>query len=133
MKDSEIQMLNRLNEVIVTPEKIFHVVEMSEQWRNENHDSDGAGIFLIAQQYKNEPQRAQAVYFRMLAASRLLESEGAPGWVLPKQPDGAIPTKEELLRVVASHPLTFVDQDIGFENSSFLAKVLEISEYEGEA
>ncbi len=133
MKDSEVQMLKRLNDIVVSPEEIFRVVEEGEEWRRDNPDSDGAGIFLIAQHYKGEPEKAQAVYFRMLAVAKLLDSEDLPGWVLPKQSDGAITAKEGVFRVAATHPLSFIGTDICFEQSTFLAKVLEVSEHEGEA
>ena len=133
MNESERQMLHRLNEVVVDPEEIYKLVEDGVERRKEHPDSDGAGIFLVARNYKGQPERAQAVYFRMYAVSKLLESEGAPGWALPQEEDGAITTREEILKVAATHPLSYVDGDVAFEKSSFLAKVLEISEHEGEA
>ncbi len=90
-------------------------------------------MFLIAARYKGDPQKAQAVYFRMEALARILEAEAAPGWTLPKLPDGSIPTQEAVFSAVAFEPLTRVGEEIGFESASFLRRVLTEAEAEGNA
>jgi len=73
---------------------------------------------LIAARYKGDPQKAQAVCFRMEALARMLESKGAPGWTLPKLPDGGIPTQEVVFAAAASEHLTRVGEEKGFESAS---------------
>ncbi|HSI96073.1 MAG TPA: hypothetical protein VK938_08305 [Methylophilaceae bacterium] len=131
--DADWQIVVRLNAVPVTKEELWDLVGEAEELSAEQRAEAGGGMFLIASRYKGDPQKAQAVYFRMEALSRLLEAEGAPGWTLPKQPDGSIPIQEAVFAAAAFEPLTRVGEEIGFDSASFLRRVLSEAESEGNA
>lgn len=125
--------LNSVNEVVVSFDDLWRVAGESEQLHKSGERDFEALIFMIAHFFKGEPRKAGAVLLRMQALARLLEEEGTPGWTLPKQPDGAIPTQEWVFAAAAVQPLVEIDNDARFERESFLSKVLELAESEGNA
>jgi hypothetical protein len=123
-------MVARLNAVRITKEDLWRVAGEAEKVHKNPPDPFGS-MFLVARMFKGEPAKAQAVLFRMEALARLLEERGAPGWTLPKTPDGAIPTQEAVFSAAAVEPLAKVDGEIGFEQQAFLKRVLAEAEVEG--
>lgn len=131
--DSDWNIVVRLNAVQVTKEELWDLVGEAEELSRDKNDEPGGGLYLILNRYKGNPDKAQAIYFRMEALTRLLENEGAPGWTLPKTSEGAIPTQEAVFAAAALEPLTRVGNEIGFDRSSFLRRVLAEADAEGNA
>ncbi len=125
--------LDGVNNIVVLFDDLWRVAEESEQLHKSGKGDFEALMFMIACLFKGEPQKAEAVLLRMQALMRLLEEEGAPGWTLPKQPDGAIPTQEWVFAAAAVQPLIGINNDAQFEREPFLEKVLELAESEGNA
>ncbi len=126
--------LDSVNNIVVLFDDLWRVAEESEQLHKYGKRDDlEALMFMIARLFKGEPQKAGAVLLRMQALARLLEEEGAPGWTLPKQPDGAIPTQEWVFAAAAVQPLIEINNDAQFEREPFLDKVLKLAESEGNA
>jgi len=113
-----------LNAVPVTKEELERVITEAEKLHAEGTDEDGGGMYLIARLFKEQPQKAEAIYFRMMALANIIEKQSAPGWTLPSTKDGAVFTKQELIDATAVFPLSVVDGDIGFELKGFLSKAL---------
>jgi hypothetical protein len=128
--DDDWKVLCRLNATHVTKDDLLALVEEAEKVPK-NEREDGIGILLVTRLHHSKPEKAQAIYFRMEALSHLLEKEGAPGWTLPRTPDGAIPTQVAVLAAAAVEPRTRIDNEVGFERNSFLNRVLAEAEVEG--
>jgi len=120
-----------LNAVPVTKEELERVITEAEKLHAVGTDEDGGGMYLIARLFKEQPQKAEAIYFRMMALANIIEKQSAPGWTLPSTKDGAVFTKQELIDATAVFPLSVVDGDVGFELKGFLSKALELAEVEG--
>jgi len=129
--DTNWNIVVRLNAVPVSAEELWDLVGEAEELARNHANEPGGALPLIAGRYKGDPPKAQAVYFRMAALAKLLEAEGVPGWTLPKQPDGSIPTQEAVFAAAASEPLTRVGEDIGFDPESFRRRVLFEAKAEG--
>ena len=67
----------------------------------------------------------------MNALAKLVEERDAPGWTLPKLPDGSIPTQQAVFTAAAVHPLVEQDGEMVFDRASFLDRVLEVADPEG--
>ena len=117
----------------MTFDDLWRVAEEATLLHETGERNFEALMFMIARLYKGEPRKAGAVLLRMQALARLIDEEGAPGWTLPKQADGSIPTQEWVFAAAAVQPLVEVDNDARFEKQAFLAKVLELAEAEGNA
>ena len=124
--------LDSVNNIVVSFEDLWAIAADMESADAGDRNLE-ALMFMIARRFKNEPQKAGAVLLRMQALVRLLVNEGVPGWTLPKQPDGAIPTQEWVFAAAAVQPLIEVGKDVAFERDAFLKKVLELAETEGRA
>jgi hypothetical protein len=129
-RESNQKTIDMLNGIAVTKEELLTLVTESEKYSG---GEPGGGLFLIAKLYKGSPQKAQAVYFRMEALSQLLVKNGAPGWTLPPAEDGSILTQAAVFSAAALEPLAAIEDDIGFEQESFLRRVLAEADTEGTA
>jgi len=131
--DPTVDLIERLNSVRVKSDELERVLCESEKRHKQGEAGDeNEGMLLTVTMFPRKPQKAQAVYFRLLALARLLEQEQPAGWSMPCRKDGAILTKRELISAAAVCPLVKVDADhVGFERESLLAKALELTEPEG--
>ncbi len=121
-----MEYLNRINEAEVTFQDLWHIAGEAEEARDLENI-----MFLIAKRFHGQPSKGSAVLFRLQALARLLEEHGAPGWALPPQADGAIPTQEWVFAAAAVQPLVLINEEPSFEHEPFLNKVLELAEVEG--
>ena len=128
-----MNFLNSINEIQVTFDDLWRVADEAALLHESDEIDFEALMVVIARLYKGEPRKAGAVLLRMQALARLIGEEGAPGWTLPKQPDGSIPTREWVLAAAAVQPLVESENDARFDKQAFLDKVLELSKEEGNA
>lgn len=131
MPTDNTKIIARLNSVIVTPEELSEVLNEADKLHDIGNDEEGGGIYLITSMFRDQPDRAQAIYFRMEALSKIIGSKSAPAWTMESNKDGAVLIKQELIEAAAVFPLSEVDGDIGFERNGFLSKALEFAEIEG--
>jgi len=124
--------LDSVNDIAVSFEDLWLIAADTENLDAEDRNLE-TFMFIIAQRFNKEPQKAGAVLLRIKALVRLLINEGVPGWTLPKQPDGGTPTREWVFAAAAVQPLIEVGKDVAFERETFLKKVLELAETEGSA
>lgn len=124
-------MLNQLNSVIVSAEELDSLLNEAENLEAEGCGTEGGGLFLVAQRYRGDHIRALAVYSRLEAFAKLATSAEARSWCLPPLPNGAIPTRSEVIAVAASHPLVQIENSFCFDRSSFFSRALEFAEAEG--
>lgn len=119
-----MDLLDEMNSIIVTPDELDSILEEGEEWVKGGKGDSGAGLFLIANRYRPDFNRAFAVHVRIGCLIEMLNSEKAKGWTLPTQSDG-IPVREEMISVAATHPIIRIDNRFAFDEVSFFAKVLE--------
>lgn len=131
MSTNNSTIIKRLNSVLVTPEELSAVLDEADKLHDAGEDEDGGGIYLVSRMFRGQPDRAQAIYFRMVALSKTIKDEGARGWTMESNKEGAVLTKQELIEAAATFPLSETDEDIGFEINGFLSKALELAEIEG--
>ena len=120
-----------LNSVVVTKDELWRLSKEAE--KVQGSDTASEGMFLIARQYKGQPQKASAIWFRMQALVQFIQTETARGWTLPKGADGAIPTMEAVFAAAAVHPLVQIGNEVMFEHESFSEQVLRLAEAEGQS
>ena len=125
--------LETVNRVAVSFDDLWQVSVEANTLHAEGERDFEALMFMIARLYKGQWQKAGAVLLRMQALALLLEDEGAPGWTLPKESDGAIPVQEAVFAAAAVQPLVEIGNHARFERRPFLDKVLECAEIEGRA
>ena len=129
--DLTTEILEELNRVSVTGNDLDRVLHKAEKLHKGGKAEAGGGIFLIASMFRGSPQKAQAIYFRMLGLAEILQEQELPGWAV-RRPEGLILTKSELIKAAALCPLTKVgEHKIGFDRESLLAKALELADAEG--
>ncbi len=90
--DSDWKMLTRLNSISVTKQDLLKLVDESLSIPDEQ-DEPGSRLFLIISRFYGNPEKGQAVYFRVEALIHLLKGEGVSGWALPPTRGGAVPPK----------------------------------------
>lgn len=130
------KFLNGLNAIPVTREELWDLAGASaarhRELRLQRADAGGA-IYFVASKYRGAPDQGMAVYFRMQALARLVESGDLPGWTQTVSRDGAVPIHDALFAAAATEPLVRVGDDIGFERGSFLRRALDEAEPDGSA
>ena len=90
-----------------------------------------SSVMTTMQLFPSAPHKARAVIFRLQALVMMMERNELKNWT---QPDGfkIVPgAQKALIAAVAYHPLSLIDGDISFERKSFLQRVLEYSEPQG--
>ena len=126
-------ILDKLNNVTISFKDLWAVQEELAEFRKLGERDFETVMYIIADLYKGDPLKAGAVMFRMLALERLVIEEGAPGWILPMQPDGSIPADKCVFAAAAVEPILEDGNEVKFERESFLKRALEYSEIEGNA
>ena len=123
----------KINNVTISVEDLWFVQEVVTEIREEEDIDLTTLLFVVADLYKDDPIKAGALMFRMIALARLVIEEGAPGWTLPAQPDGTILAQKCVFAAAALEPILEEGKQLKFDKQSFLAKVLELSEVKGNA
>jgi hypothetical protein len=131
---SDAAMLARLNATTVTKDDIMLVVRESEELHKRDPNVElGGGIYLVARLFKGQPDKAQAIHFRMEAMAQLVEDGSLPGWTKPAASDGTISTAEAVFAATAVEPLVMIGKRAGFDRESFARTVLREAEVDGRA
>ena len=126
-----MDLVELANSVQITGEELLRVSEASEGSVSEGGAEEA--MFLVAKYYRGDWKRANAVFFRMRALSKLIGSKGAiKGWTFPIDAEGNVIADETVFAVSATHPLIEVDGEPGFEPQSFMDALLDSAELEVE-
>jgi hypothetical protein len=119
------EMLVDINKTPVLKEELLRIVDDIEASFPGSRD-----IMAYAAAAKNvtrDPDKMEAVMFRLQALFRLLSDEGAPGWTIAL-PDGVLLTPEPVFAAAAIHPLIVLDDEVTFDRETFLVTVLELAD-----
>jgi hypothetical protein len=135
--EDENRLVAEINAIKIKKEELWQLAADSEEYHRENPDAEGgfeAGLSMIARRVKKgDFRRVHALWCRMNAVAKIVDAGGAPGWTLPKLPDGSVPTMEAVFTAAAEHPLFEREGEIVFDRTLFLDRVLEVAEPEGTA
>ena len=114
-----------LNLVEVSASEMRAVVVAASDFREAEQ---AAAMMAPAQTLMSlEPEKATAIFFRMSALARLVETQNMQGWAMATVEPGQAFARPELLKAAAIYPLSVVDDEIGFDCEGLLAKALELS------
>jgi formylmethanofuran dehydrogenase subunit D len=131
MVDDNVRLLEELNSVVVTVQELSETLHELEEEHDRGTAEEGDGICSVVSKFADQSERAQAIYFRMVALANIITRKGAHGWTMPSHKSGAVLTKSELIETAATYPLSVIDGRVGFEVNGFLSKALESAEAEG--
>jgi hypothetical protein len=90
-----------------------------------------SSVMTTLQLFPTAPHKAKAIIFRLKALAIMMENNELKSWM---QADGitiAPAAQRALIAAVAYHPLSLIDGDIAFEKESFLQRILESAESQG--
>lgn len=136
MTDSKTDIIKHINNTPVSAEDIFRVLDESDKYHQKNpgDKSFEAGMFIIAQIFRGNPQKAIAVHARMFALSIIIEEGSIPGWTLDRNgKEGYFMVSQEILNAVAEEPLIFRGENYYFDVESLKQRALLAAETEGNA
>ena len=122
-----------INNTPVTFNDLWEVQEELGEFIEFGEGDSEAIMYITSELFKDDPNKAAAVMFRMLALARIVITENVPGWTLPKLPNGKILTHECMFSAAAVQPLVESGKDLIFEKEAFLLKALEFSDAQGNA
>jgi hypothetical protein len=133
-----MRVIDEVNSTPVLEEDMWELMKLSNDYHRDrkpelDDDNFVVAVSLIAEISKGNQKKSQALFYRMQALARLISDEGAPGWTMPKAPDGSMLTKAAVFSAAARHPLVFRDGDFAFDRTSFLDRVLELADPETHA
>ena len=127
--DYNSDILTQINSIEISEEELWELNREAEDIEFEEE----RGLSLIAQRYESNPMKAIAIHLRMQALIDLLESNELIHWTLPAFPDGGVPIDKNVFIAAAVEPLSEIGGEIRFDSSSFLDRVLELTEAAGKA
>ena len=87
MTDYEGRLIKELNSVVVTVDELAEILQELDQRHDSGTAEEGDGMYLITCKFAGQPERGQAIYFRMEALAKIIRKRGAPGWTMPSRPD----------------------------------------------
>ena len=121
-------MLAHLKAVPVLPEELRKIVDDVDLFFSGNSDvmAYAAAARDLA---RNDPDKMEALMFRLRAVLRFVAEEEAPR-LDNSIPDGSVLVPEEIFKAAAVHPLSMRDDRPGFDPKTFLARVLDLADLE---
>lgn len=129
---SELNSIDDLNAVALREEELFIIINKAK-WASEiGMCPMMTGLVTIKKLFDEIPEKAKAIIYRFQALSMMIENDELKNWLMA---DGgsvmpAIAHKA-LVSAAAIHPLSVINGEIAFEKESFLRRVLESADYEG--
>lgn len=128
---SELKMLNELNSVRLTQKDVLRVVKRAAKEHLKGGDNTDLAICTSVIVFEKQPEKGQAVFFRLRALAKLMRQDGLRGWTITGAEEDGTFANAAVFGAAAEQPLIFVDGDAAFERESFLKRVLEIAEPRG--
>jgi hypothetical protein len=122
------RILEEVNKTPVSNDEMVEVVQEIAAMEPEERGFEG-NMVTIARLHHHNPDKGQAIFFRLQALARFLMEEGATGWTV-QLTNGTTLTSEPMFTAAGVHPLTVRDGEFTFERESFLQKILEVADLE---
>ena len=129
----ESNFLRDLNTVRVKEEDLSKALAAAKRAQEEGETSNWTGILTTIRLFNNSPEEAKAIIFRLQALARMIANDELGDWILGYG-NSIMPTitLKAMVSAAASHPLSIINGDVLFEKESFLLKILEFAEPQGE-
>lgn len=123
--------LKHLNKAKVSKDDVLEFVRETSALPKEDRGFESFAISSI-RLHPGNPDKAEALMFRVQALARFLDGDLMKGWTHPEAADGARWTSEPVFAAAAVEPLVEVNNQLTFEPTSFKRKVLELADLEVE-
>jgi hypothetical protein len=124
-------LVSHLNAVKLKEEEVVEAIRAAIEAYDSGESYLTASVTTTMQLFVTAPHKAKAIICRLQALVVMMENNELKNWT---QADGfkIIPAAQRaLIAAVADHPLALIDGDISFEKESFLQRVLEFAEPQG--
>ena len=124
-------LVSYLNAVRLQEEEIVEAIRAAIDAHDSGECYLRSSVISTLQLFPTEPRKARAIICRLKALAIMMENNDLRNWM---QADGAniIPAAQKaLIAAVAYHPLSLIDGSISFEKESFLQRILQFSEPQG--
>lgn len=128
----DLDMIARLNAERFSADDLLEVSDMVHTLPPEARNWEGR-MFLLAKQFPRQHHRLMAIDYRLTAMSELFAKNVLPLGVLPQAADGSHTVQTCVFEAAALEPILVRDNEPFFEPSSFLKRVLELSDADGKA
>ena len=129
---SDLDMIARINAERFSASDLLELSREIHDLPDKLRDWEGR-MFLLAKRFPHQPYRALAVDKRLEAMSALIATNTLPLGVMPQAQDGSHMVAESVFEAAAVEPLLYRGTLPFFEPESFLKRVLQLSETDGEA
>ena len=126
---TDARILAETNRVQVSKADLLEFIKEYHTLPAEDRDYDGRVITAI-RLHSGNPDKAGAIMHRAEALAYLVAEEGAPGWTLPPQPDGAVFTEDVVFAAAVAEPLVLIGGRVRFNRQRFLERVLTLAQAE---
>ena len=129
----ESNFLRDLNAVRVKEEDLSKVLTVAKMAQQVSETNDWTGILTAIRLFNNSPEQAKAIIIRLQALATMIANDELGDWILGYG-TSIMPTiaLKAILSAAADHPLSMINGDVLFEKESFLLRVLESAEPQGE-
>jgi hypothetical protein len=129
--ESDLNQLSDLNSVNLKTSELLRVIEVTVKSRKGGRRGHIMGTIATIRNLSYS-SKATAIIARLQALARMAEKGELKYWILAEETDFS-PTiaHRALISAAARHPLSLRNGEFVFERESFLSKVLELAEPEG--
>ena len=124
--------VSRLNTIRIEEEEVVEAIRAAIDAHDSGECYLRSSVLSTIQLFPTAPNKARAINCRLQALTRMMENNELRNWV---QADGItiVPAAQRaLIKAVTCHPLSLMDGDISFEKESFLRRILEFAEFQGD-
>lgn len=132
MDSWESEALERLNSVAVSMQDLLQASAQVHELPEQRRDFEGRALVML-RLFPGEPDKCQAVEYRLQAMSTLLSARALPGWATPPSEDGAVLISEPVFQAAATQPIVMSNGRPAFSADAFVKRVLELAPAEGSA
>jgi hypothetical protein len=128
----ESNFLNGLNEIRVKETDLSKALAAARRAQAEGETDNWTGILTTIRLFNDSPEEAKAIIFRLQALAKMIANDELGDWILGYG-TSMMPTiaLKAMISAAAYHPLSLINGDVLFEKESFLRKVLEFAEPQG--
>ena len=129
---SDLNAIQDLNAIVLKAEELSKVINDYNRVRTIGICSRMTGGMIEAKTYDEIPDKAEVILIRLRALAVMMENSKLKNW-LPADGNRVIPAiaHRAVISAAANHPLSIINGCIAFETESFLRRILELAEPEG--
>lgn len=123
------KLVEMLNAIEISEDELSVVLSASKALHRDDPEAAGDRLDLpVRGRMPLEANKVAAIFFRMSALARLIDTHQTDVWATAADEEGASYARQELLQAAAMYPLSIIDDEIGFDREGLLAKALELAD-----